>query len=488
MFNSVRMRLTAWYAGVLALVLALFAVSTYLFLSRAIYRRTDETLSEISRAFADVVAREQANESDGETTENVGSLDAIREAADDLNFKNYRIFVFDAQKKLVASTGQTVDESNLPAKNLAELQVDFSNASPDSTFFTARENGKTYRAIARKLSLNGQNLEFFVVHSLEEEENLLAGFRNILLVGVPLALFPAIFGGYFLARKSLSPVVAMSATAANIGARNLHKERLPIKNARDELGVLARSFNDLLARLDDAFARQKRFMADASHELRTPIAIVRGESEVALLTKENRTAEDYRESLAVVQAESRRMTHLVEDLFTLARADAGQFPLVKTNFYLNELLDECIRAVKTLAEKAEIVLTLDAETEMPFHADEELVRRLFLNLLDNALKNTPPQGSIKIVAEKIGDVYSTSVADTGKGIAPEDKARVFERFYCADKARSRGEKDGAGLGLSIALWIAESHGGTLALEKSDANGSIFVVKFQIPDSRFQIPD
>jgi heavy metal sensor kinase len=468
------MRLTWWYAGVLALVLISFAVSTYLFLSYTINRQTNETLREISRTFADVVKREQADE-DEKTADD---FDAINEAVDDLNFRNYRIFVFDRRQKLIAPTNLTPNEANLSGESLARLQNDFSDELQDSAFSIIEENGVGFRVFADKLILDQENFSVSVSHSLNENEKLLARFRNVLFVSVPLAILLASFGGYFLARKSLSPVVAMSETASNIGAKNLH-ERLPIENERDELGKLAQVFNRLLKRLDESFSQQKRFMADASHELRTPIAIVRGETEVAL-SKNERTATDYRESLSIVQAESKRMSRLVEDLFTLARADAGQILLVKTQFYLDELLQDCVRAVKSLAEKRDVRLALEAEMEMPFHADEEFVRRLFLNLLDNAIKFTPPKGSVIIRAEISDNSYLITVSDTGKGISTEDKAHIFERFYRADKARSRDENEsGAGLGLSIALWISEVHDGTLRLQNSDADGSTFLVKFPV---------
>lgn len=477
MFNSVRMRLTAWYSGVLALVLLLFAVSTYLFLSYAIERQTDESLQEVLNGFTDFVEREKK---DSVTEEDeISNAQAVGDVAEDLIFRNYQVFVFDAQNNFVAATVSTPNRANLSNEILAKLQADFSSQIKAENFYTLRDAEINHRLFVQKILLDGENFSFWVEHALNDDEALLQRFFYALLFFVPLALLIAGFGGYFLARKSLSPVVAMSETAKHISAKNLH-ERLPVENERDELGFLAGSFNALLERLDNSFARQKRFMADASHELRTPIAIVRGESEVALL-KDERTAADYRESLAIVHAESKRMSRLVEDLFTLARADAGQVSLVKTEFYLDELLGECVRAVKSLADKRGVSLALDAEREMLINADEELLKRLFFNLLDNAIKYTPADGWVKIRAEISDSAYSITVADTGKGISEEDRKHIFERFYRADKARSRGASEsGAGLGLSISLWISEAHDGKLKLVKSDANGSAFLV--ELPSS------
>lgn len=320
-----------------------------------------------------------------------------------------------------------------------------------------------------------------MLRALDEQEDLLEGAGGALLIAVPLALLLASIGGYFLARKSLAPVVSMSDKAARISAANLH-ERLPVANERDELGRLALIFNNLLARLDQSFEQQRRFMADASHALRTPVAIVCGEAEVALSQSERASA-DYRESLAIVHDEGRRLTRIVEDLFTLARADAGQYRLSLTDFYLDELVGEAVRSVRTLVADRGLSLHLTAPLEMPFRGDEGLLRRLVLNLLDNAIKHTPADGRVTVTCERKEDDYLLIVTDTGSGIPPEAQPHIFERFYRADKARSRGDADsanftgGAGLGLSIARWIAEVHNGQIDLLCSNEQGSTFVAKF-----------
>ncbi len=340
------------------------------------------------------------------------------------------------------------------------------------------------RAFAHRVVVGEQAYIVVVLRRLDEMTDIMERAGSALLTSVPLALLVASLGGYFLARKSLAPVVLMSAAAARIGATNLH-ERLPVANERDELGKLASVFNNLLARLHESFEQQRRFMADASHELRTPLSIVRGESEVAL-SKNSRTLEDLRESLAIVHDEGRRLTSIVEDLFTLARADAGQFTLAKRDLYLDELACEAAHSVRSLAAKREVSINCDGRVELPFHGDESLLRRMMTNLLDNALKHTPIGGSVKVTAARQDGAYVLSVSDTGCGIPVDAQPHIFERFYRADKARTRaaisngdgGEADGggAGLGLSIALWIAEAHDGQLTLERSDAAGSNFVVK------------
>jgi signal transduction histidine kinase len=215
-------------------------------------------------------------------------------------------------------------------------------------------------------------------------------------------------------------------------------------------------------------------MADASHELRTPVAILFGEADVAL-SQASRSPEDYRESLDILRAEAKRLKHIVEDLFTLARADAGQYPLTLTDFYLDELVAESARSVRTLAAAKRITIGCNDSKEMPIHADEALLRRMIVNLLDNAIKYTPAGGSVSVSWDVQDAQYRICVSDTGEGIPGELQPRIFERFFRADKARSRSESDGggAGLGLSISRWIVQAHNGQLELTRSDNHGSTF---------------
>ena len=249
-------------------------------------------------------------------------------------------------------------------------------------------------------------------------------------------------GGYFLARKSLAPVVGMSAQAGRISAANLH-ERLPVKNERDELGQLATSFNDLLNRLDESFERQRRFMSDASHELRTPVAILRGEAEVAL-SRKDRSVEEYRESLTVLHAEARRLTQIVGDLFTLTRADAGQYPISVNDFYLDELVADRVHSARTLALAKNISLTTDAHGELLIHADENLLRRMILNLIDNAVKYTPKDGKRERFLRSIRWKDMRSPREGLRGpVSLPTCSRAFSRdFFARISARSRSESDG----------------------------------------------
>ncbi|MEP7039011.1 MAG: ATP-binding protein [Acidobacteriota bacterium] len=478
MFDSIRTQLTLWFTSVLAFILIIFAIAAYLFLNYTIRRQTDDTLREISRTFIGGVEREQADSETEKNRPDAENINAIREAMDNLSFRDYKIFVFDAQGKLTAESDSAPDGKSLAVDKTAKLAIDFSSSADKSAFFTLPDEKTEFRIFVQK-RVDGQNFSVIVLHPFDDENEILERFRNILLISVPLVLLLASFGGYFLARKTLSPIAQMSDTASHISANNLHA-RLPVKNEKDELGNLASVFNNLLLRLENSFEQQRRFMADASHELRTPLAIVRGESEVAL-SKENRPNAELRESLGIVNDEGKRLTRIVEDIFTLARVDAGQFRASFSNIYLDELLEDCVRKVRVLAEKRNISLEMSA-AELPMSGDEQLLQRLFVNLLDNAIKYNRAGGSVSVEAKKCGEKYRVIITDTGAGIPKDEQAQIFERFYRADKARSRTSEtatSGAGLGLSIAQWIAKIHRAEIELVRSDETGSVFRVDFTV---------
>jgi heavy metal sensor kinase len=399
----------------------------------------------------------------------------VQEAIVEHHYRDHVFAVFDPSGGILASSQEAPSEKArvdlFSSASFRELRE--RSEAGDRHFGNVKGGRSGYRGVAGKFSLKGQPYTLIILQSLHPQNEMLEEVRATFAWVIPIAIFLASLGGYFLARKSLAPVVAMSSQAGRISAKNLH-ERLPIQNAKDELGRLAASFNELLERVDQSFERQRRFMSDASHELRTPAAILRGESEVAL-SRTERPAEEYRESLTVLNAEAQRLTQIVEDLFTLTRADAGQYPLSPHEFYLDELVADCTHAARSLASAKQISLTCEVPEELLIRADEALLRRMILNLLDNAIKYTPAGGRVTVSCGRSGAEYALSVTDSGEGIPAELQQRVFERFFRVDKARTRSEQDGggAGLGLSIARWIAEAHHGRLILARSDSSGSTF---------------
>jgi signal transduction histidine kinase len=251
----------------------------------------------------------------------------------------------------------------------------------------------------------------------------------------------------------------MADRARQIGIENL-SERLPVANPRDELGKLAGTFNELLARLEGSLIQQRQFMADASHELRTPITTARTAASVAL-QQPSRSADEYRESLAIIEQESIRLSRIVDDMFTLARADAGSYPVRVMPMYLDEVIDEVVRALRVVAGTRGVSIVVECVHPAPFTGDEDLVRRLIVNVVDNAVRYAPAHTAVRVALDRAADQYVISVADQGPGIPEEIQPRIFERFYRVDQAR--GGDGGAGLGLALARWIAQAHGGDIAL-------------------------
>lgn len=526
MFDSVRVRLMLWYTGVLAAVLICLSAGTYWLLERSADRRTFISLAEISQGFLTTLQSEYKDQ----LKENAGGdplRAAAQESVEEFRLRDHRFAVLDSAGNVLAENQalpaprrptRGAEQPEIPGEVLRGLIAGTAGAPRRLQELTL--GGEHFRARVLEAEVGGSAVSIVTLQSIEAERALLEDIRATLLWVIPITLLIASAGGYFLARKSLAPVVSMSEKAARIGAKNLH-ERLPVRNARDELGYLSTTFNGLLARLDRSFEQQRRFMADASHELRSPVAVIRGETEVAL--SQPRGPEEYREALAIALDEARRLSQIVDDLFTLARADAGEYPLRPRDFYLEELAGDCVRAARSMATARGITLSYRPDGEMPIHADEALLRRLTMNLLDNAIKYTPEGGKISVACARAGGgEYSLSVQDTGPGIPAEAREKIFERFFRLDPARTSPQHAqnrhvlgtpepppqhtqtaappaaaranlndgdsgaakpametatsgtaGAGLGLAIARWIAEAHHGRLTLVQSDSSGSTF---------------
>jgi two-component system, OmpR family, sensor kinase len=467
MINTVRGRLTLWYVAALALALAAFGATFYFLASRALYTRVDNDL----RSLVELSNISLIHD----TEEGQSSLSAAFATTDELKTLQQSLLIFDASGKLLAE--------NHPEDGFQKRLPSLSSIPEDSVYLYTvvdeGDGGARHRLATRRVKIPPTNIPYIILasQSLESIDDELELLRRPLLFAGLAALLLAGAGGWLLARRSLAPVVAMAGSARRIGAENLG-EQLPVANPRDELGQLAVTFNELLARLHEAFERQRRFMADASHELRTPLSVMSSTAGVTL-RKRRRKEEEYREAIQMMNEQTQRLSRIVKDMFTLARADAGRYPLDKKTLYLSDLLEEVGRAGGLLAAEKNVALEIANGPEGGFHGDEDLLRQMILNLVDNAIKHTPPSGAVRLSLTEEPTDYVISVSDTGPGIPIEAQARVFERFYRADKARSHSEDGngaGAGLGLAIASWIAQAHDGSLALMRSDHNGTTFTVR------------
>lgn len=317
-----------------------------------------------------------------------------------------------------------------------------------------------------------------VAESLASLERELRGLRRALLGLVASALLLAAGGGFWLARDALRPVALMAEEARRISDRT-PGSRLTAPRSRDELSVLAEAFNDLVGRLEKALAQQRQFMADASHELRTPVSVARTAIEVSL-ARSGRVEAEYRNSLGVVGEQMRRLSRLVEDMFTLARADVAPLPLEVERLYLDELVAGCILEARLLGAEKGVGLTWSGPQDLEVNGDERRLRQMLMNLLGNAVRHTPPGGSVQVELAAPAGPFEISVSDGGGGVPEAERERIFERFVRLDA--SRRTADGAGLGLPIARVIAEAHGGSLVLSRSDPSGSTFLVRLPAPAS------
>jgi heavy metal sensor kinase len=295
------------------------------------------------------------------------------------------------------------------------------------------------------------------------------GLLFILLFWLPIAVLTAGIFGYTLARRALAPIEKMAERAQSISADNLH-DRLPIGNPNDELGRLASVFNDTLGRLESSFAQMRRFTADVSHELRTPLTAIRSVGEVGL--RERRDDKAYRGIIGSMLEEVDRLASLVDRLLRWSRAETGQTKLSQEVIGLRDLADDVVGHLGVLAEEKQQSLTV-AQVGTPWGlGDRQVLRQALIDLVDNAIKYTPEGGAIEMRVSESTENVTIDVVDSGPGVAPELRMRIFDRYGRGENA-GPDAVGGAGLGLSISKWAVEAHGGRLTLEASNSVGSTF---------------
>ena len=335
-------------------------------------------------------------------------------------------------------------------------------------------DGTRVRLVSRRHNLEGHAVLIRLAYSEEPIWQHLKEMILVFLLALPVALALAGIAGYKLAQRALAPVEDMARKAERITSERLH-ERLATQNDDDELGHLARVFNSTLGRLEQSFEQLRRFTSDASHELRTPLAAIRSVGEVGLQKDGDR--EEYRDIIGSMLEETNRLTRLVDALLTISRADAGQIDLQRSPIAVLDLLRESTELLGVLMEEKKQRLILDGDGDAMIEGDRVFLRQALVNLVHNAVKHSPIGGSIFVSAWRKGDSIELQVADSGSGIPLEHQAKVFDRFYRVDLSRSR-DAGGAGLGLAIAKWVVEAHGGEIRLRNVAEGGCVFLV--QIP--------
>ena len=462
MTASIRVRLTLWYVLLLAIVLAVFGGAVYLSLRHVLYSNLDASIESSADAILGTIRLEEG-----------GPFPSSPAPADDPDedIEQY-VRVFDVSKKLVFDSTGAIE--HYPLDNAA-LDRALVGQSWTRRF---KLDGDPMRARTFLIERDGQTVGVLEVGRAEEDAaDTLNTLLLILGVAYPLTLVLASFGGVWLAGRALSPIDELTRLARRISAEDLG-QRLDLQLPDDEVGRLARTFDEMIDRLDHAFRRQRQFTADASHELRTPLTIIKGQIDVAL--QREREPEAYRGVLQGVNEEVDRLVRLAGSLLTLARADAGQIPFVLESVDLHRVVSGVVEQVASAADQREVEIQYAPGDPVHVRADEDLLLQLLLNLLDNAIKYTPAGGQITAGWSINGEQAELWVRDTGVGIPEEHVPHLFERFYRVGEARGRDE-GGVGLGLAICLWIAETHGGSISVQCAPDEGSTFTVR--LPTAR-----
>jgi heavy metal sensor kinase len=345
--------------------------------------------------------------------------------------------------------------------------------SPDlQSFETVTLDGTTWRIYTQRVVTPTQQLDTWlqVGQSLIDLYETRSSLLHLLVIGVPLTLIVASLGGLFMAARALRPVDAITRTVQEINATDMTK-RVEVRATQDELGRLTQTFNSMLDRLQTGFERERRFTADASHELRTPLHSIKVQTSLAL--SHERSAGEYIATLEHVQLETDRLTRLVNDLLLLARLDSQPDISTTERINLSDLLAAVVDQMSLIADTKQIQITMDVADALLVPGRADHLIRLFLNILDNALKFTAEGGEIRLKAEQAAANVVVSVQDSGKGIPPEHLIHLFDRFYRAETDRKYD--GGAGLGLAIVQQIARQHGGMVSIQSTVGEGTTVTV-------------
>jgi len=458
---SIGTRLTVWYVTIFALAQIIFGAGMWFSLSYRLYDLADDSLENQIEDLKNFMEAQKRNASIPKLQEEVAETYLLEHSGDYL--------------ELSADNDQLIYRSSFLQSHAVKMPAGQSGKPMFRSFWI---EGKPFRFTVEKLSANGHIYRAVTGVPMDDEVDTLRLFRTYLFMFAPLLFLLAASGGYWLSRRALAPVDALVRTAHDISGINLDR-RLPNLETGDELQRLSDTLNEMLDRIEKAFLRVTQFTADASHELRTPISLIRTEAELAL--RRSRGEAEYKESLRAILLEAERTTSIVEQLLALARADSGRETLHMARVNLSDISREAQESWRQVAEIRDLQFSAEIAPDISVVGDATALRKLADLLLDNALKYTPSPGYVQLCLRTQGENAVLTVRDSGPGIAESEQVKVFERFYRVDKARSR-EKGGAGLGLAIAKWIVMQHRGTISVRSELGAGSTFCVALPVPVS------
>jgi heavy metal sensor kinase len=456
--RSIGFRLAAWYFLVFACGVAAFSIAAWFAMRASIYHATDEALEDRVRGVQSFMDLQIASLSIPEIRDEFREHSVLGPGGD--------LF------QVCDENGQWLYRSVPLESNNVPIQSPGALGTP--RFETLPVQGHVLRFYSQRILVNGKPYTVQVAVPMNEAFEALEWFRIMLAFAAPLLLIAASAGGYWISSRALAPVDEISRAAQRISIENL-TDRLQVPQSGDQLQRLSETLNAMLSRLESSVRRITQFTADASHELRAPVSLIRTTAEVAV-QKRDRPSEEYLEALDDILEEAERTSQVVDSLMLLARADSGKESLECIPVDACTIVRGAAEQGERLARSQGVEFTANLPAHpIPIQADPDALRRALLILMDNAVKYSPRGGSIQVGLVSRDGCAVASVSDRGIGIGPQDLAHIFDRFWRADKARSR-EQAGAGLGLAIAKWIVDMHEGTISVQSEPGKGSVFEIR------------
>src|SRR5215471_5708610 len=459
-FGSIRVRLTTWYLAMLAAGLGVFGVGSWFAMRASAFHTIDEELGDRIHGVEKFMQLQIAALSPTEIRDEFREHSVLGPGGD--------LFQVCDEKGQWLYRSAVLENSQIPIRLPREI-------GDEPIYENVAVQGTPVRFATGRVVVNGHPYTIQVAAPLREFNEALERFRLILWLAAPLLLVGAGLGGYLISRRALNPVDRITAAAESISISNL-TDRLEVPKTSDELQRLSETLNRMLSRLNSSVQRISQFTADASHELRAPVSLIRTTAELAVHHK--RTNDEYHEDMVQILGEAERTSKLIESLLLLARADAGGAELQHELTDVSPSVREAVNQARTLAAERRIDIMAELDGPVVVSGDGEALRRLSFILIDNAIKYSPEGGRVEFRLKAVDGQATITVADSGIGISESDLPHIFDRFWRADKVRSRGT-GGAGLGLSIARWIVDQHHGAIEVQSKPGHGSTFTLRLPV---------
>jgi heavy metal sensor kinase len=459
----IKWRLTVWYGGVLSLILIIFASGIFIYFKNSLQDSIDGKIRSIGEVLS-------SSMTEAHGTSVFGNFERYLENVLGRKPKGKFIQIMDSSGRIGAKMSDIEGEALPTSFNALERAM-----RGEIVYETIERTKPRLRMVTIPIMDNKKVTSVVQVGtSLEDFDETMRKLLLIMIISIPTSIIVTIVVGYFMAKKALKPVDQIRRAAVKISSSNLD-EKIDVAGRRDELGRLAETFNAMIGRLKDAFQRINQFSIDVSHELKTPLTILKGETEVAL--RKEREKDDYQKLLLSNLEEIDRMSCIIDDLLLLSKADAKEIKLNIEEVALRDLVMDVCMDMQIVADKKDVELQVNALEDVRLKGDELKLRRMLLNVVENGIKYSHVGGKVS-VSSYVDDGYvRIDVKDDGIGISEEDIKYVFDRFYRADRSRKR--ISGSGLGLSISRWIAGAHKGSIEVESQAAQGSVFTIKLPI---------